>query len=190
MKPILFLDLDDVLCLNTSFGARDAISAARGCHSNPQDVWRDLFDPTAVGVLRRLHHAMTRNLRYVISSTWREYLHRHEMGEVFRQTGLRFLAEALEPGKRWRTPSPWDFSDRAGEIAAWLDLYHESEPFAIVDDRLSGLTLQPSLELETHCFFGRVVLCQESVGLQEKHLPPLTSALCRLSPNLGGVIHG
>ncbi len=188
MNPILFLDIDDVICLSCPFGGLDAIKAVRGLHAEPDQVWRQLFSEGAVANLHRLHQSMNGKLSYVISSTWREYVRRHEMCTIFRNAGLAFVADCLEPGVQWRTPAPWEEPSRADEIAAWLDMEHRSQPFAIVDDTFSGGTLRRALTDVSHPFFNRVVLCDQDVGLRECHLKPLVDALGRPASSFCGVI--
>jgi hypothetical protein len=178
MKPVLFLDIDDVLCLNAPYGGYDAIDALNGRHPDAQAVYRRLFAPQAVAALRSLHQTLDGQLAYVISSTWRLVLDRSQLCEVFSAAGLDFLVDALEPGQRWCTPvTQPNGSRRAHDIAAWLDCHHRGEPFAIVDDFLSGQTLVASLFSGRHAFYDRVVLCDVNVGLVDDHLPRLAKAL-------------
>jgi hypothetical protein len=68
---------------------------------------------------------------------------------------------------------------RSYDIAQWLDAFHRGEPFAIVDDTFSGPSLESALSRPTHPFHGRVVLCDENVGLLPEHIDPLLDALRR-----------
>jgi hypothetical protein len=179
LLAIVFLDLDDVLCLNTTVGGYDAILAVNGRHSNPGVVYRDLFDPGACGVLKRVHDSFGGELRYVVSSTWRESLGREQMATVFKASGLGFVAKALEPGERWCTPAKLGRRRRADEIAAWLDQHHCGEPFVIVDDTYSGASLEPALTLQDHPFHRRLVLCRETEGLLDHHAQTMVDALSR-----------
>jgi HAD domain in Swiss Army Knife RNA repair proteins len=181
-KPVLFLDVDDVLCLNKPYGAFAAAAAVRAQHVNPEAVYRELFAPAAVLALKRLHNEMTQGIRYVISSTWRESFTRHELVTVFHRAGLGFVAENLAPEEQWRTLPKPRRSQRIHEIAQWLDEHHKGEPFAIVDDTHSGASLLLSAltsDPQTHPFAGRVVLCKEGVGLTDAHVVPLLDALRR-----------
>lgn len=179
LRPLVFLDLDDVLCLNTTYGGYDAILAVNGRHASPGVVYRDLFDPGARGVLERVHDAFAGELRYVVSSTWRESLGREQMTSVFKASGLGFVAGALEEGERWCTPAKLGRRRRADEIAAWLDQYHCGEPFVIVDDTYSGASLEPALALQSHPFYRRVVICRETEGLLDHHAQVMVDALSR-----------
>jgi hypothetical protein len=174
---ILFLDIDDVLCLNKTYGGCDVILALQGVHPLPDAVFREVFDQGACEVLASVHNAMGSGLQYVISSTWREALDCEQMREVFRRAGLGFVGRALHT--RWCTPARPERGRRAEDIAAWLDAWHAGEPFAIVDDAYSGPSLAPALTQPTHPFHGRVVLCDENVGLLQKHADTLLQALRR-----------
>jgi hypothetical protein len=179
LLPIVFLDLDDVLCLNTTYGGYDAILAVNGRHASPGVVYRELFDPRARAVLENVHDSLDGRLRYVISSTWREALGRGQMETVFRASGLGFVADALEPGERWCTPAKVGRLRRADEVAAWLDLHHQGEAFVIVDDTYSGASLEPALALQSHPFYRRVVMCRELEGLMDHHAQTMVDALLR-----------
>lgn len=190
-RPVLFLDIDDVLCLNKPYGAFAAAAAVRDQHSSPEAVYRELFAPAAVLALRRLHDEMMQGLRYVISSTWRESFTRHELVTVFRRAGLDFVAENLALEDQWRTLPKLRRSQRIDEIAQWLDEHHEGEPFAIVDDTHSGASLLLATVTsgpQTHPFAGRVVLCKEGVGPTDEHVAPLLGALRRETSLVAGTV--
>ena len=40
--PIVFLDIDDVLCLNNPYGGFDALEAVKGRHADPDTVLREI----------------------------------------------------------------------------------------------------------------------------------------------------
>ena len=194
--PVLFLDLDDVLCINSPCGGFDAIAAVNGRHVNPAWVYQRLFEPDAVSAMKQVHDKMNAAIRYVISSTWRESFSRAQLEVVFRRTGLGFVANRLLEGEKWRTPPKFGRSHRIDEIAQWLDRHHQGEPFVILDDTHSGASLMPALHLapmlpsnvpamghsrdgEGHPFAGRVVRCDENVGLTSDHVPFNVAALRR-----------
>ena len=197
--PILLLDLDDVICMNSPYGGFDAIEAVKGRHVNAARVYQALFDPSAISALKQVHDEMDASLRYVISSTWRESFSRAQLEVVFQRTGLGFVADCLREGEKWRTPPKFGRSRRIDEIAQWLDRHHQGQPFAIVDDTDSGASLMPALvpapmqpsnvpavghssEAAPHPFAGRVVLCEENVGLNGDHVPFILAALRRPVP--------
>ncbi len=181
--PLMFLDIDDVLCMSSPYGGFAALAAVNGRHVNPEAVYRELFAAGAVAALRRVHDAMDARIRYVISSTWRESFSREQLELVFRKSGLGFVADNLVAGRAWRTPVKLRRSQRVDELAQWLSQHHQGEPFVIVDDTHSGPSLQRVLKVragaEPHPFAGRVVLCEENVGLTDAHVPTLVAALRR-----------
>jgi hypothetical protein len=174
-SPILFLDIDDVVCVNETYGGYDVVEALRGRHEEPAAVFREVFNPRACDVLRQVHDAMGGRLRYVVSSTWREALDLTQLARVFNEGGLDFVAGAFH--EFWRTPVSHYRGVRADDIARWLDRWHAGEPFAIVDDTYSGASLKPALTEALHPYFDRVVLCQENEGLIQEHVRPLVDAL-------------
>lgn len=176
MTPILFLDIDDVLCRCDAYGGADVIDVQRGKHPQPELVWAHVFAAEAKAAMTRLHAALDGRLRFVISSTWRLDLGRQQMLAVFRETGLGFVADGLEEGKRWRTPELL-WGDRADEIARWLEHHHRGEPYAIVDDTFSGWTLLEAVDRQAPAFVDRVVCCEEGIGLRDEHVPLLLAAL-------------
>ena len=194
LTPLVFLDIDDVLCVHEPYGGFDAIEAVHGRHVNPAAVFSGLFATRARHALKRMHDAMDARVRYVISSTWREVFSREQLESVFRQGGLEFAADSLAEGEQWRTPSKLRLGQRVDEIAQWLHQHHQGEPFAIVDDTHSGASLLHALMTRPgaalHPFEGRVVLCRENVGLTDAHVPILVEALRREAVDLSGRLVG
>lgn len=184
-NSILFLDIDDVLCLNERYGGYDVIDVLQQRHPNPDAVLRHVFSRRAREALKQVHCALGGHVRYVISSTWREVFGPEQLRQVFTACGLAFVAEALH--EIWCTPNAIGPGERVGDIGSWLHDWHEGEPFAIVDDTYSGPSLKPSLVNAAHPFHGRVVLCDEKVGLLPEHVDPLVQALRRPFP--AGVCH-
>ena len=179
LLPLVFLDIDDVLCMSSPHGGFDVIEVVAGRHVNPDAVYRSLFVERARDALKRVHDAFAGQLLYVISSTWREVFDRGQLGEVFRRSGLDFVANRLHDEARWCTPAKLRRGRRVDEIAQWLDRHHQAEPFAIIDDTFSGPSLQPALADASHRFAGRVVLCEENVGLTPEHVESIVGALRR-----------
>lgn len=180
--PVLFLDIDDVICLNTVYGGRDAIGALDGLQDRPSHaatVFGKLFAPGPCEVLHRVHNALDGRIRYVISSTWREFMGREDLCLMFTSGGLGFVAASMHEADRWCTPVKAGRGERVAQIAAWLDRHHTGEPFAIVDDTYPGTSLWPALALPNHPFNDRVVLCPENVGLRDNDVQTLVDALSR-----------
>ena len=197
--PALFIDLDQVICVSRRYGCFAAAAAVNDRHVNPQEVYRLLFQASSVQALKQVHDEMDASLRYVVSSTWRQVFTRAQIEVVFRRAGLGFVADNLHEADRWCTPPKFGRSRRVNEIAEWLDRHHQGEPFAIIDDTHSGASLMPALqpalmpssnvptmghssEAPPHPFAGRVVLCEEIVGLTGDHVPFIVAALRRAVP--------
>jgi len=174
---ILFLDIDDVVCLNRTHGGNDVIEALHGRHADPAEVFTKVFDRCAIDSLERIHHGMQGRLRYVISSTWREFFDRQQLSHVLERGGLGFVATSFH--EAWCTPCRSMRGLRVDEVAAWLDRFHRGESFAIVDDMFSGESLKPAVASPLHPFHQRIVLCEEWVGLLPEHVEPLLQALRR-----------
>ena len=196
--PVMFMDIDEVICVGRPHGCFAAAAAVNHRHVNPQEVYRLLFQASSVRALKQVHDEMDATLRYVVSSTWREVFTRTQIEVVFRSAGLGFVADHLHEADRWCTPPKFGRSRRVNEIAEWLDRHHQGEPFAIIDDTCSGaslaLALEPAREPAAtsdvpaqrhsrneapHPFSGRVALCEEHVGLTDAHVPFIVAALRR-----------
>jgi hypothetical protein len=175
--PIVFLDIDDVLCLNTPYGGSDALEAVKGRHVDPDTVLREIFAAEPKRVLESVHKEMGGQLRYVISSTWRQVFSREQIERVFRTTDIGFVAVGLH--EKWETPNRLWRTDRIEEIESWLHRYHRGEPFVVLDDDYSGTSLTGIDEDIKHPLAARVVLCNVGVGLTVKHLPIILDALRR-----------
>lgn len=182
---VLFLDIDEVLCLNRPYGGFDVIEAVHQRHDAPEKVFAEVFDKAACAALETVHQAMEGRLRYVVSSTWRESLDRAQMAQVFFKGGLGFVASSLHDA--WCTPHQSHRGLRVDEVAAWLDGFYLGEPFAIVDDLNSGASLEPALANQRHPFHHRVVLCEPGMGLQHRHVQPLLRALSQPVISINGI---
>ena len=174
--PIVFLDIDDVLCLNNPYGGADALEAVKGRHADPDTVLREIFAAEPTRVLESVHKEMGGQLRFVISSTWRQVFSREQIERVFRTT-VSFVAVGLH--EKWETPSRLRRTDRIEEIESWLRHYHRGEPFVVLDDDYSGTSLTGIDEDIRHPLAARVVLCNVGVGLTVEHLPIILDALRR-----------
>ena len=49
LRPIIFLDFDDVICLNKHYGGYDVFAP-----DPPDELWQQLFHPPAIAVLQAL----------------------------------------------------------------------------------------------------------------------------------------
>ena len=135
---LMFLDIDDVLCLSSPYGGYAALEAVDGQHADPAAVYRDLFVPRARDALRRVHDEMGGALNYVISSTWREVFERAQLETVFRRSGLDFVADRLCEGARWCTPPTRHANQRVHQIAQWLDRHHRGDVCSRSEHQAAG----------------------------------------------------
>lgn len=165
MRRIVFLDIDDVLCLQQPYGLSHVLRPSR-----PAGLWERLFHAPAVAALHDIvteHHP-----RIVISSNWQRALDRTGIEQVLRLSGLSTAADALH--EQWCAPAPAGW-DRLWAIDNWLSEHHRGEPYVAIDDGESGWTLFDS----SHDRAGRVVFCDIGEGLHSGHLPAVRCALRR-----------
>lgn len=162
MKPIIFLDIDDVLCVHRTLNTREVLAALAGDETvDAAAVWQQIFHGAAVEYLRQLHFEF--DAQYVISSSWTLHVTKEQLCETFMRTGLEFVAQNLH--RYWCTPRD-DDSYRLVEIDAWLDTHALTAPvsYLIIDDQVSGQSLVGS-HLES-----RSVLCNAWGGFMFKEL--------------------
>lgn len=159
-RPVLFLDLDDVLCLNAPYGGYDVMEAMRGYEGKSgsslqqkhQDLWGTLFDSSAVNRLRLIDAEF--RPRYVLSTSWTRFLDLPTITMALSLAGLEFVLTNLH--RDWETQKT-SSDRRGGDILTWLDAHPEHvDRWVVLDDELSGKGLEVG---------PFVVLCQEKVGL-------------------------
>jgi hypothetical protein len=162
VRPIIFLDMDDVLCLSDQFGSREMLKIIQQEVPDRPELWAGLVDTEAAANLYQLHTEFMP--WYVISSSWATYLDHDQMCQALTRTKLQFVVDNLHA--EWRTPRALS-SSRRDEIEWWLDAHHEPEqPFLVIDDSYSGTGLAHSpLALN-----GHVVLCRSGYGFTKKRL--------------------
>lgn len=163
--PLLLLDIDDVICLNTPYGGYDVLA-----REHSADLWSRLWHPPAMALLCELVQAT--QAQVVLTTSWLRFLQLDAMAELFRRTGVGILADALHPNGE---VLPLRGQTRLQAIEAWLQHHGVQQRYAILDDHLSGTGLSGS----RHDRAGRVVLCEVDVGLQAHHIPQLERALRR-----------
>ena len=144
MRPVVFLDIDDVLCVSRTLNTRQVLEAlSHQPTAAEEQIWQQIFHSMAMENLRQLDHEF--DPWYVISSSWTLHLTKQQLCAAFTATGLNFVPENLHP--HWCTPRH-EGSNRLNEIDAWLDAHHwrgwrlrAPLPFVIIDDVLSGQSL-------------------------------------------------
>jgi hypothetical protein len=176
----VLLDIDDVLCLSNPYGGRTLLRALRrGDEVRVEYMLPRLFVPRSVAALRRVHDAMGGHLSYVLSSSWRRYFTRDELVRIFRGAGAHFVADLLRDDESWCTPIPDGDDARLRDIESWFRIHWRGEPVAVIDDTYSSDFLHVANTAVGNAFFGRVTLCDESVGLQDEHVDEIVAALRR-----------
>ena len=96
--------------------------------------------------------------QYVISSSWSNYLSEGQMREVFKRSGLAFVADNMH--RRWTTPKAQGPS-RTKEIQSWIAAHGQpDQPLLVIDDLDSGQGLLESLPDQQNL----VVLCEPWIG--------------------------
>jgi hypothetical protein len=162
VRPIVFLDMDDVLCLSDRFGSREMLKIIRQEVPDRPELWAGLVDAEAAANLYELHTQFIP--LYVISSSWATYLDQDQMCQTLSRTKLQFVVDNLHA--EWRTPRALS-STRRDEVEWWLDANREPEqPFLVIDDSNSGTGLAHSpLALD-----GHVVICRSGYGFTKKRL--------------------
>lgn len=113
---IIFLDIDGVLCNRRSLMRKQRIKRM------------NMLDRDCVARLDALCAAGGKDVRIVISSTWRKYHPREDIAEHLEHHGLRHGLVHED----WRTIVLEGF--RGDEIAEWLSRHPEVTSFIILDD--------------------------------------------------------
>lgn len=99
-RPIVFLDMDDVLCVDSRYSSIEVMDAFKDLSSKNPELWANLISPEARTNLGELHREFFP--QYVISSSWSYNIEQWQMKEVFERTGLEFIAANLL--KKWTIP--------------------------------------------------------------------------------------
>jgi hypothetical protein len=175
--PILFLDIDNVLCLGRPYTGDDAYAVIQGQREDGDSVFASLFVPEACVLIRSLYQRAGGSIRTVISSNWRRNFTPEQMWEIFERAGLACVADSIFEDERWRTPQASFTPDRWLDIETWLGWYSRGEPWAVVDDHISGGALRAIASDPTLRLQNRVVLCTPGLGLQQGDVDQLLVAL-------------
>jgi hypothetical protein len=163
MRPLVLLDLDDVICLNRPYGGYDA-----ALKTWPDDLPSRLWHQPALDVLEPVVAQFKPQV--VITSSWLRLMMLANIESLFRASGVSWLADALHPEGEALQPSG---KTRLDAIDAWLALHDSTEPYVILDDSLSGTRLSGS----RHDLAGRLVMCDVDAGLMPVHAERIRWAL-------------
>lgn len=171
MRPLIFLDIDDVLSLSDVHHSGQLLKVFQQKIPDYPELWVHLVDADAAKNLRLLHDEFAP--LYVISSSWATYLDRDQMCDALTRTQLQFVVDNLHT--EWRTPRALS-SGRRDEIEWWLDTHRQPEqPFLVIDDTNSGYTLMRS----PLAYDGHVVLCRSGFGFTRKRFKEARQRLRR-----------
>lgn len=163
-RPVLFLDFDDVLCLNKPFGGFDVMAALSQVQKKTAAVqdfealWTQLFAPEARALLEKINHEFAP--LYVLSTSWRMFMNRDALVAVLMNTELEFVARNLH--EHWQTPHFLSPQLRAREIGFWRG-YDQNKNWVVLDDERSGTGFGEDYPFKENLPF--IVLCQEGRGL-------------------------
>ena len=164
MRALVFLDFDDVIAVNKHYGGYDVVSPG----PKPNDLYQKLFHPPSVALLLRV--VAEYRPFVVITTSWLRFFERDGMQNLLSKTGLNAVATSLH--NAWEAP-PERLMSRRGQIDKWCAANHRGESYVILDDKFSGTELRDS----PHDKAGRVVWCQERVGLHDGHWTQISNAL-------------
>lgn len=164
IRPVLFLDFDDVLCLNSPHGGYDVIRALSQVQKKTASVqdfealWAQLFASEACAFLEKIDEEFAP--LYVLSTSWRLFMNRDALVAVLMNTGLEFVARNLH--EHWQTPDFLSPQLRAREIGSWRG-YEQNKHWVVLDDERSGTGFGEGYPVKENLPF--IVLCQEGRGL-------------------------
>jgi hypothetical protein len=182
MRPLIFLDIDDVLCINEEFNSVQVMFCFKNPNLDWPELWENVIDNSAAERLKLLHDEF--NPRYIVSSSWTSYLSRAQMSEVFSRTNLDFVKNNLH--RNWRTVQPRRdlieenakelVTNRRQQIEGWLNSFNVNcKPFVVLDDTFSGDSLIDS-QLSRG---GFVVFCQIKIGFTAQRLEEARQSLSK-----------
>ncbi|MDN4052261.1 HAD domain-containing protein [Massilia sp. YIM B02763] len=156
LRPLIFLDFDDVLAIDPYKNSAEGMFASRtGFIDDAAGLWRGSFHEPARSNLLRLHDEF--EPEYIITSSWTTFLSREQISKILLLTNLKFVDRNLHYA--WTTIRE-DNSYRLTEIDNWLKINNTNEPrpYLILDDDLNGQSLSGShLEINS-------VLCEPWAG--------------------------
>jgi transcriptional regulator with XRE-family HTH domain len=162
---VLFLDFDDVFCLNKPYGGYDVFQSF---DARPKDLYERLWYQPAADVLLAI--LQEHRPRVVLTTSWLRLMDRDGFEDLFHRTGLSEVCRLLHSA--WCAPAQ-PGQRRLDAIESWLELNKPEGPFVVLDDMYSGTGLEGSWLDKAGC----VVLCVPGIGLQPFHLEHVRRAL-------------
>lgn len=164
-KPILFLDIDDVICFNDPYGGYNAFLAVNDLNNKRQNaIWKELFNKKAVSYLKQL--IVENDFQIVLSTSWKDLFSKDDLIKVLNNCGLEFITGRIH--NSWCTPYIHNGS-RGEEIYQWLDA-NPTDSFVILDDEHSGKDWD-------HNKHKNAVLCKVGKGLGQSEYDQINSYL-------------
>ncbi len=177
MRPVLFLDFDDVICLSTPYGGYDALEALGKVQKREskvadfQNIWEVLFYKECVEYLRLINDEF--NPIYVISSSWTRFMNEDAVKAVLIHGGLPFVCANLHSD--WETEKAAS-TLRSMEVEYWLDRHPEyNAHWVAIDDTRSGTGWIDWESGESNNEFA--IFCDINVGLRQFEYTQLRTAL-------------
>jgi hypothetical protein len=171
MRPIIFLDIDDVIAIDPSFTGITIHDALQNEWATISRCFWQQFFAEAIENLVLLHQRFF--CQYVISSSWSNYLSQHQIEYAFEQAGLDFIASNLH--RHWRTPKS-ESPGRVSEIQNWISKYsHREQPILIIDDQDSGWNLINSIFDNNK----QLLTCEPKVGFVSAKLETAIQLLAK-----------
>ena len=164
--PLIFLDFDDVICLNNPYGGFDVKIFEKADPS--KDFWEKLFDKNAKEILLSILGEF--RPRVVITTSWLRFMDRDSFVTLFKKTGLEKVAESLH--EQWEAPQLHQWN-RFDAIDQWMQKSYEGEALVILDDKVSGDRLIGSKFDKA----GQLILCDLDIGLTQQHLKIIRASL-------------
>ncbi|MFN3736782.1 HAD domain-containing protein [Hydrogenophaga sp.] len=162
---VLFLDFDDVICLNKPYGGYDLFQMV---DAPPEDLYQRIWHRPAVAVLLAI--LWEHRPRVVLTTSWLRMMEREGFEDLLCRTGLSEVSRSLHDS--WSAPAVQG-ARRIDAIESWLLVNKHDGPIVVLDDELSGTGLAGSwLDAK-----GFVVLCLPGAGLQPSHIEFVRKAL-------------
>jgi len=179
MRPLIFLDIDDVIATDPDYFGTTVIAALEAdAYSISQEFCQRVFSTQAITNLALLN--MRFSPQYVISSSWANYLTKSQITYVFEKASLRFVSMNFH--RHWKTPKS-QISGRLIEIELWISTHlKSSSPFLIIDDYDSGWNLVGSVFDKNK----QLILCEQHVGFDKSKLAIATERLVGQIDNENG----
>jgi hypothetical protein len=102
LRPLIFLDIDDVLCIGEELNSAQVMFCFKNEDLDWPDLWENVIDTSVAERLKSLHDEFSP--LYIVNSSWASYLSRTQMSEVFSRTKLSFVQEKMH--EEWCSSQP------------------------------------------------------------------------------------